>query len=86
MSVLRIGLAAVAAFVAYMVVGGLAFGLIPSLRTEFLKYPAVYRSAEGQKSHIGGGPEEPYGGWHAGYAALNGGTDGGVRDDVPAGL
>jgi hypothetical protein len=52
MSVLRIGLAAVAAFVAYMVVGGLAFGLIPSLRTEFLKYPAVYRSAEGQKSHM----------------------------------
>lgn len=49
---LRVFLAALAAFVAYMAVGGLAFGMIPSLRTEFLKYPAVYRSKEGQMSHM----------------------------------
>jgi hypothetical protein len=49
---LRVFLAALAAFVAYMAVGGLAFGMIPSLRTEFLKYPGVYRSKEGQMSHM----------------------------------
>jgi len=35
-----------------MVAGGLAFGLIPSLKTEFLKYPAVYRDQSGQMSHM----------------------------------
>ena len=35
---------------AYFAVGGLAFGLLPSLKNEFLKYPSVYRSQEGIKS------------------------------------
>jgi hypothetical protein len=52
MNLLRMILAALGAFVAYFVVGGLAFGLLPSLRTEFLKYPAVYRAKEGQMSHM----------------------------------
>ncbi len=52
MNPVRLFLAAVGAFVAYMAAGGLAFGLIPSLRTEFLKYPAVYRDQQGQMSHM----------------------------------
>ena len=52
MNILRVVLAAVAAFVAYMLVGGLAFGLIPSLKNEFLNYPAVYRDQNGQMSHM----------------------------------
>lgn len=52
MNFLRIGLAALGAFVAYFVVGGLTFGLVPSLRSEFQKYPAVYRPQEGQMSHM----------------------------------
>ena len=52
MNWLRIGLAAVGAFIAYFLVGGLAFGLVPSLKREFLKFPAVYRPAEGQMSHM----------------------------------
>jgi len=39
----RIALAALGAFAAYFVFGFLTFGLLPSLRNEFLKYPAVYR-------------------------------------------
>jgi hypothetical protein len=46
----RIALAAAGAFVAYFALGGLFFGLLPSLRNEFLKYPAVYRSQEGIKA------------------------------------
>jgi hypothetical protein len=46
----RIFLAAVGGFVAYFVMGGLAFGLLPWLKNEFLKYPAVYRTQEGIKS------------------------------------
>ncbi len=49
MNYLRIGLGALGAFVAYFVLGGLTFTL-SSLRNEFLKYPAVYRSQEGIKS------------------------------------
>jgi hypothetical protein len=52
MNFLRVGLAALGAFVAYFLVGGLAFGVAPSLRTEFLKYPAVYRTQEGQMNHM----------------------------------
>jgi len=52
MNIPRLVLAALAAFVAYMAVGGLAFGLIPSLKSEFLKYPAVYRDQNGQISHM----------------------------------
>jgi len=51
----RIALAAVGAFVAYFVIGGLTFGLLPWLKNEFLKYPAVYRSREGIKSTMPGG-------------------------------
>jgi len=51
----RIVLAALGAFVAYFVVGGLSFGLAPSMKNEFLKYPAVYRPQEGQMSHMPAG-------------------------------
>jgi hypothetical protein len=50
MSLLRIAFAALDAFVAYFAFGGLVFGFLPSLRNEFLKYPAVHRSQEGIKS------------------------------------
>jgi hypothetical protein len=46
----RIALAALGGFVAYFVVGGLSFALVPSLRNEFLKYPAIYRTQENMKS------------------------------------
>jgi hypothetical protein len=46
----RIGLAALGAFVAYFAVGGLMFVSAPFMKTEFLKYPAVYRSSDGIKS------------------------------------
>jgi len=48
----RIGLAALGAFVAYMAAGGLMFAAMPFLKTEFLKYPAVYRDHDGQMSHF----------------------------------
>jgi len=46
----RIALAALVGFVAYFVVGFATFGLLPSLRSEFLKYQTVYRSQEAMKS------------------------------------
>ena len=49
MNVSRIVLAAFAAFIAYFILGGLTFS-IASLRNEFLKYPAVYRSQDAMKS------------------------------------
>ena len=52
MNLLRLLLAALAAFVAYMVTGALVFSLFPSLKTEFQKYPAVYRDHDGQMSHM----------------------------------
>jgi hypothetical protein len=52
MNFLRIGLAALGAFVAYFAVGGLIFGLMPWLKSEFQKYPGVYRPQEGQMSHM----------------------------------
>ncbi len=52
MNFARIALAALGAFVAYFVVGGVTFGLLPSLKNEFLKYPAVYRDQPGQMSHM----------------------------------
>jgi hypothetical protein len=55
MNPLRLILAALGAFVAYMVLGALLFGLIPSLKTEFLKYPCVYRDQNGQMSHMPAG-------------------------------
>jgi hypothetical protein len=42
----RIGLAGLGATVAYFVFGGLVFGLLPQLRDEFRKFPAVYRKQE----------------------------------------
>jgi len=51
----RVALAALGAFVAYFVLGGLSFALVPSLRNEFSKYPAVYRSQERMKSVMPGG-------------------------------
>jgi hypothetical protein len=47
----RIGLAALGAFFAYFLLGGAMFALLP-LRDEFQKYTAVYRSQEGQMSHM----------------------------------
>jgi len=49
MNPLRLLLAAVGGTVAYFVLGFLAFALLP-LKTEFAKYPAVYRSQESIKT------------------------------------
>ena len=49
MNLTRIGLAALAALVAYFVVGGIFFA-VPAMRTEFLKYPAIFRSGEAMNS------------------------------------
>jgi hypothetical protein len=46
----RIALAAIGAFVAYFALGGLMFMVLPTLKNQFAKYPAVYRSQEGIKS------------------------------------
>jgi hypothetical protein len=51
----RMAIAVVCAFVAYMVLGGAVFATLPSLKAEFLKYPNVYRSHEGQMSHFPAG-------------------------------
>jgi hypothetical protein len=55
MNLSRIALAALGAFVAYFVTGGLIFALLPGLKSEFLKYPAVYRPQQGQISHMPAG-------------------------------
>jgi len=52
MNPLRILFAALGAFVAYMALGFAVFGLFPSLKTEFLKYPAIYRDEKGQMSRM----------------------------------
>ena len=49
MNLTRIALAAVAALVAYFIVGGIFF-TVPAFQTEFAKYPAVYRSGEALNS------------------------------------
>jgi len=49
MNTMRVALAALGAFVAYFVAGGGMFVSMPWLKTEFMKYPAVYRSQEGMK-------------------------------------
>jgi hypothetical protein len=54
MNYTRLGLAALASFAAYFVLGGLTFA-VPWFRNEFLKYPAVYRAKEGQMSHMPAG-------------------------------
>ena len=45
----RIALAALGATVAYFVIGGILFAALPSLRKEFMKYPAVYRTQDDMK-------------------------------------
>jgi len=55
MNFLRVALAALGGFVAYFIIGGLSFGLVPSLKTEFQKYPAVYRQPEGQMKYMPAG-------------------------------
>ena len=45
MNLIRLALAALAALVAYFIVGG-AFFTIPAMRGEFAKYPAIYRTGE----------------------------------------
>jgi hypothetical protein len=50
MSYSRIALAGLGATVAYFVAGGLLFALLPRLRDEFRKYPAVYRTEDGIKA------------------------------------
>jgi hypothetical protein len=52
MNSMRIALAALGAFVAYFVVGGVMFVAMPWLKAEFMKYPAVYRQQEGQMKHM----------------------------------
>jgi hypothetical protein len=49
MNLTRIALAALGGFVAYFVVGFAAFGLFPTLRNEFLKYPTIYRTQDAMK-------------------------------------
>jgi hypothetical protein len=48
----RIAVASVAAFIAYMGTGALMFAALPMVREEFRKYPGVYRGHEGQMSHM----------------------------------
>jgi hypothetical protein len=50
MNIARVALAAVGGFAVYFALGWLIFGLMPLLRNEFSKFPAVYRSQEGIKS------------------------------------
>ena len=50
MNLSRVALAAMGALVAYFVLGGLSFVLLPSLKDEFLNYPAVYRYPQAIKS------------------------------------
>ena len=49
MNPLRIALAALAALVAYFIVGGIFFA-VPAMHTEFAKYPAVFRTGEAMSS------------------------------------
>ena len=49
MNLTRIALAALAALVAYFVVGGIFFA-IPAMSTEFSKFPAVFRSGDALNS------------------------------------
>jgi hypothetical protein len=54
MNTTRIFLAALGGFAVYFIFGGLSFA-VSSMKNEFLKYPAVYRSQEGIKSVMPGG-------------------------------
>jgi hypothetical protein len=50
MNYTRLALAALGGFVAYFVLGGLSFAVVPQLRNEFARYPAVYRTQDAMKS------------------------------------
>jgi len=50
MNVPRLLLAALGGTVAYFAFGGMFFGLLPLLRDEYRKYPAVYRGPDEMKS------------------------------------
>ena len=45
----RLALAAAGATVAYFAFGFIVFGLLPLLRNEYAKYPAIYRTQEDMK-------------------------------------
>ena len=49
MNLTRIALATLAAFVSYFIVGGIFF-VVPAMKTEFAKYPAVFRSGDALNS------------------------------------
>jgi hypothetical protein len=55
MNLSRIALAGLGGFIAYFVFGGIAFVAFPWLKTEFQKYPNVYRPSESMKSVMPGG-------------------------------
>jgi hypothetical protein len=55
MNISRVVFAALGAFVAYFAVGGLLFAVLPWLKSEYQKYPAVYRPPEGIKSTMPAG-------------------------------
>jgi hypothetical protein len=48
----RIAIAALGGSVAYIVVGFLMFAVMPTMKTEFAKYPAVFRPEEAMKSML----------------------------------
>ncbi len=52
MNLTRIALAAMGAFVVYFILGGLMFAVMPFLREELSRYPAVYRNQDVQMSHM----------------------------------
>ena len=47
MNYARIALASLGATVAYFVLGFIMFAVLPAMKSEFMKYPDVYRSREG---------------------------------------
>jgi len=54
MNLSRILLAAVGGFRGVFVIGGVAFGVMPWLRNEFLKYPACTDAGRNQKRYAAG--------------------------------
>ncbi len=48
----QVALAALGGFVAYLALGFLMFAALPTMKTEFAKYPAVYRPPEAMKSFM----------------------------------
>jgi hypothetical protein len=52
MNVGRIALAALGGLVAYLGIGFLMFAALPTMKSEFAKYPAVFRPPEAMKSFM----------------------------------